>query len=280
MIPLNHMAAALLNYLKRFIYGTLPYAWGHLFCPNSPKLIYYKFLNEHGYSHYPYQFAKRYEEMVIDIREDVEKGLSYVVHRGTKKLYYPRNTERCKIEKNYKSLLIEQDSNHPHHYVDSINELRGKTLLDVGSAEGFTSLDAIECVKSLYLFEFETKWIEALKATFEPWKEKVMIVERYVGKENNDFCLTLDHFFQDKPSDNLFLKMDIEGAECDALSGAQGLFTKAKNLDFAICTYHRRGDRKAIASFLNQYHCDFLSRDGYLYVKHKLRTCLFRGYKA
>lgn len=276
----NNMASFIIKDLKRFIYGTFPYAWGSLFSPHSPKLIYYKFLKERGYSHYPYEFAKRYEEMVVDIREDKEKGLFYVMHHGIKKLYYPRNTEKSKIEKNYRALLIEQGMNHSHHYVDSLEEFRGKTFLDVGSAEGLTSLDAIEYVNFLYLFEFETEWIEALKATFEPWKEKVMIVERYVGRRNDDFCLTLDEFIKDKSRENLFLKMDIEGAECEALMGAEKLFTEAKNLDFAICTYHRRGDEAIIGAFLNRHHCKFSPRDGYFYVKHKFRTCLFRGHKA
>lgn len=274
------MATLVLKYLKTFIYGTFPYVWGSLFSPYSPKLSYYKFLMNHGYSHYPYEFAKKYEEMEVDVREDKEKGLLYVVHRGTKKLYYPRNTEKSQIEKNYRALLIEQDLNHPHRYVDSLDEFRGKTFLDVGSAEGLTSLDAIERVDFLYLFEFETKWIEALKATFEPWEEKVVIVEKYVGRKNDAFCLTLDEFIKDKPNDRLFLKMDIEGAECEALLGAEKLFAEAKQLDFAICTYHRRGDARTIGAYLKRHQCDFSSRDGYLYIKHQLRTCLFRGYKA
>ena len=61
---------------------------------------------------------------------------------------------------------------HPHHYADSVEEFRGKTLLDIGSAEGFTALDTIEVTRFVYLFEYEDKWIEALQATLSRGKRK------------------------------------------------------------------------------------------------------------
>lgn len=271
---------SILKDLKTFIYGTIPYVWMSLLFPDSPKRNYYKFLKDYGYMHYPYEFAGKYITMPIDIKKDKERDLLYVMHRGNKKLYYPRGYEKEMIDKNYRALLIEQDPKHPHHYVDSLEEFAGKTFLDVGSAEGFTSLDAIEHVRFIYLFEFESKWVEALQATFEPWKEKVVIVEKYVGKKNDVLNVTLDTFFKDKPKDDLFLKMDIEGAECDALRGAEGLFAEARSLDFAICTYHRKDDKKNISAYLDQKGCTYFHRDGYLYARHRLRTALIRGHKV
>ncbi|WP_106831974.1 FkbM family methyltransferase [Parabacteroides pacaensis] len=274
------MSSSVITGIKKFIYGTLPYTYLRIFNPTSPKLKYYKFLKEHTYSRYVYEFAQEYLNRKVQIQKDEGNGLFYVIHRNNKKLYFPRNYSILKIEKMYKALMIEQDRRHPHHYVDSLDEFQGKILLDIGAAEGFTSLDAIEKVEFVYLFECEPSWIEALTATFEPWKEKVRIIKKYISNHNDVVNQTLDNFLEDKPKDNLFLKMDIEGAECDALEGSKNLFSTGKNLDFAICTYHRKEDEKLISSYLNKYHCTFSAREGYIYVKHRLRVCLLRGNKA
>lgn len=266
--------------VKRFMYGVVPFLFIRMFDPNSPKCGYYQFIREHGYTHYPYAFAEEYLHIPVQIRHDSDKNLPYVVHRGSKRLYFPKEWSDKRVEGMYRALMIEQDSRHPHHYVDSLEEFKGKTLLDVGAAEGFTSLDAIERVDFIYLFECAPEWVEALTATFEPWQDKVCIIQKYIGKHDDQMNLTLDRFLENKRKDNLFLKMDIEGAECDALEGCKTLFAEAIRLDFAICTYHRKDDEKRISFYLDQYHCTYSSRQGYMYVKHKLRPCLIRGAKS
>ena len=47
--------------------------------------------------------------------------------------------------------------------------------MDAGCAEGYTSLEVVEEVDHLYLFECDEAWIEALEATFALWREKVTI---------------------------------------------------------------------------------------------------------
>ena len=129
--------------LKSILYGTLPFYYTKVFEPSSPKLAYYDYFRKRGYTRYPYDFAAEYLEMSIAVLWDKEKELPYVMHRGSKRLYFPREYSTSKIEKCYRALLIEQDVRHPHHYADSVEEFRGKTLLDIGSAEGFTALDTI-----------------------------------------------------------------------------------------------------------------------------------------
>ena len=97
--------------------------------------------------------------------------------------------------------------------MDSYEELKGETLLDIGAAEAVFTLDTIDYIDRAYLFECDEAWIEALEATFAPWNDKIMIVRKYVSDVDDDNNITLDTFFQDegRPIDNLFLKMDIEG---------------------------------------------------------------------
>ena len=43
------------------------------------------------------------------------------------------------------------------------------------------SLEIIEEAKHVYLFEQDEQWLEAIRATFEPWQAKVTIVQKYVS---------------------------------------------------------------------------------------------------
>ena len=47
------------------------------------------------------------------------------------------------------------------------------------------------------------------------------------------------------------IKMDIEGAEFDALHGAEKVIRRNKPL-LAICVYHRQGDMLAIMTYLRE----------------------------
>lgn len=274
------MSESILKKTKKFIYGTIPYIYTKITSPDSPKIRYYKYIKEHDYTRHIYDFAPAYINMKVDVMEDKEKGLRYVMHEKDKKLYFPEDFSKERIQKAYRSLLIEQHPEHPHHYIDSPDEIINKTILDIGAAEGIFSLSAIEEARMIYLFEYDPKWIKALKATFEPWKDKVRIIKKYISNINDDTQQTLDSFFTDKPVNDLFFKMDIEGAECSALAGAKELFSKATNLDFAICTYHRKNDARDISAFLDDYSCTYNPRKGYMYVMHRLRTGLIRGSKS
>ena len=81
---------------------------------------------------------------------------------------------------------MEQDHRSPHRYFDHIEEFKDKVLLDVGAAEGILSLMAIEQVKHVYLFECSEDWIDALNKTFEPWKDKVTIIKKFVSDKDDE----------------------------------------------------------------------------------------------
>jgi hypothetical protein len=201
--------------------------------------------------------------------------MPYVIHCD-KKLYFPKDTDKREVAENYKALLTEQDKKSAHRYVESYNRFTDKVLLDIGAAEGIISLEAIDKVKFVYLFECDPKWVETLEATFAPYKHKVEIIKKYVSDINDDTCLSLDTFLKDKSIDDLFIKMDIEGAELNALHGGSFVLKHAKNLDFSICLYHRAEDEFTIPEFLKSCGHEYVFSRGFLFIDWWLRRGIVR----
>ena len=222
--------------IKKFIYGTLPYYFMKGYKPGSPYLKYYEYIKEHGYSRHLYEFKDEYANMPVDVQKDEEKGL-YYVQKEEKRLYFRKSTPARKIQKYYRALSMEQDRRSPHHYFNSVKEVTGKVFVDVGCAEGYSSLEIIDEAKHVYLFEQDEQWLEAIRATFEPWQDKVTIVQKYVSDHNSSREQTLDDFFNNQTDEHLFLKMDIEGAERHALAGCKNLFQNCQKLQFAHTIY-------------------------------------------
>jgi hypothetical protein len=232
-------------------------------------------MGRYGLTPYPYSNMRKYRKTKIDCFFDELLGLPYVIHSG-KKLYFPKSHNVQEITTNYRCLITEQDVCSPHRYVYDINRLRGKTLLDVGAAEAIFTLDVIDVINHAYIFEYGEKWIEPLNATFAPWKDKMTIVRKYVGSVDNEDNITLDHFLENKEKSNLFLKMDVSGSERDILDGASHIFTKCRDMDFSITTYHKTDDAIEIAKTLDNYGYKYELTNGYLYFENELRKAIIR----
>ena len=208
----------------------------------------------------PYSFVKEYSYKNVVIYTD--NGWKYVLY-DNKRIYFPKTWPKIDIQLCYNNILCEQDRRSPHCYEEGSFRVQTSDIVaDVGAAEGFFALSVIEKVEKVYLFECEKEWIEALKKTFNPWQEKIEIVNKYVSDSNNDTCLTLDDFFKDKEVN--FIKADIEGAEIALLNGAKNILAKQKNLKLALCTYHREIDAENIQEVLkkNNFYTEFSS--GYM----------------
>jgi hypothetical protein len=244
--------------------------------PRTDKNRLYAFLGKNGIDAIPYGFTQEYKQMKIDCFWDESKNLYYVYHLD-KKLYFPCLGKEKNIVTIYKQLLKEQDIRSPHNYVEDINRLKGKVLLDIGAAEGIFALTCIDIVKEIYLFECDSQWIDALYATFAPWKEKVTIIQKRIGDTNDEKMATIDRIVSENSLSNLFLKMDIEGGERLALRGAdRTLRVEAGQIDYAICTYHKENDAQEINDTLSS--CGFQSEftDGYIYYENKMRKAILR----
>lgn len=227
-----------------------------------------------------YAFARMYDELKINIFYDVDCGMFFVYHKR-KKLYFAKFLDsEQKILKYYRNILMEQDENSPHRYLDTEFDVKdGDVVIDIGVAEGNFSLDIIDKVSKLYLIEADEEWIEALRETFKEYQDKVVIIKKYITSIDEGKYATLDNLI-DKPVD--FIKMDIEGNEWDALLGAEHLIKRSPKVKCAICTYHGDFDEILVKDVLERYEMNCSTTKGYMWFPEKIRqtyvsTRLCRG---
>lgn len=234
----------------------------------------FAFIGKYGITSYPHEYALEYKKLEIRVERDQEQNLPFVDHHG-KRLYFPEFYDNEKVKKDYRALLIEQDSRAAHRYVRSYNELQNRILLDVGAAEGIFALDTIDFTKGVIFFECMEHWQKPLNATFAKWADKVTFVKKYVGNKSEGDFVTIDKFLTGREKQNLFIKMDIEGAERMALEGAKETL-KGRNIQLAICTYHRKGDPEYMEALMKKsgYTTEF--SDGLMYWNKRLSKGIIR----
>lgn len=156
---------------------------------------------------------------------------------------------------------MEQDVNSPHRYqTDCFHVNQNDVVLDAGVAEGNFALDIIDLVDKLYLVECDERWVKALKCTFAPYKDKVEIIQGMLG-DGNKGSKTIDEIIGTGKVD--FIKLDIEGAEGEALSGSEQTL-KQNNVKLDICVYHNDDDEKKVKQFLGEMGYETKVSDGYM----------------
>lgn len=245
--------------------------------PKTEQNQMYQFMGKYGLTPHPWTFTLEYTKQAECF---VEKsiGLTYVVHKG-KKLFFPRNFSKKQVQDTYRSLIIEQDIRSPHRYLeDDYSQLQGKIVFDLGGAEGIFSLDSIDYAKHIFLFECEDVWIEALNATFSQWTDKLTIVPKYVSDKISAIETTIDSYIPLIDDAELFLKMDIEGAEPSALKGAEEML-RTRNVQLSVCAYHTPWDASDIQTYLTSLGYKTSFTDGYMYINYSFNKALIRASK-
>lgn len=226
---------------------------------------------------FPYDFQNQYVTENIEVFDDHDKRLRYVLLDG-KRLYFKRRWSKRKIRNLSNLLLKEQDIQSPHRYLTGQFKFEdGEVLVDVGVAEGNFALSVVEKASKLFLFEADKEWIEPLNATFEPWKNKVLIVNKFVSDVTNSTNMRLDDFISIEKT-GTFLKIDIEGGESRLLKGCELILSDQKPLKIAICTYHKQEDEKEFLSLLSQNGFKTSHSDGFMlyYYDKKMTAPYFR----
>lgn len=225
----------------------------------------------------PYYFQDQYFEDNIEVYDDADKGLRYVIMAG-ERLYFKKRWSKKRIRKSYNELIREQDPESPHRYEDkSFKFENGDVLADIGAAEGNFALSVVEKAERIILFESDREWIEPLNATFEPWKNKVTIVQKFVGDVDNSKYTTLDSYFT--PDEKLtFLKVDIEGAESLLFQGSKRILSEQYPLKIAVCTYHKQQDEVEFKALLSQNGFKTSHSNGFMLVftDRKIRAPFLR----
>ena len=243
-----------------------------------------RYLSQHPLTTFYGTFQERYPAGEITVFTDAKNGLPYVM-AGSKKLYFKRSQNKRTIQILYSNLLIEQDPLSPHCYSDDRFRVEeGDVMADVGCAEGFFSLMQIEKLERAYLFEQDREWIEALEATFAPWREKVTIIPRYVSDTNNSDEITLDDYPWQAGEKPCFYKIDVEGAEASVLRGMQRIL-RQKPLKIALCTYHHPEDFTLFSRFFQEHGFVYRANEGVMIFQNDLehttppyfRKCLIKA---
>jgi len=216
------------------------------------------------YSMIPYPFRENYYLMDIDIDFDHTLSMHYYL-MNDKKLYLPQGWREIDCKNYIRDMLIEQDEQSPHCYFDKIHKVnKTDVFLDIGSAEGMTALSVVDAAKKIYLFECDSQWNDALAATFAPYRNKVVFVNKMVGASIGEEMTTIDKMFSDNNED-LFIKIDIEGGEADFLLGAQNVL-KNNNVKLSICTYHKKNDVEDFRTFFNNLGYKTELTNGYIFA--------------
>jgi hypothetical protein len=228
--------------------------------PEEEKVIAY--LQKNGIHVFPYRFKDKYNPKKIKVYKDKEVNLYYIIFEN-KRLYYYKLKKIKKVQKYFNTLFIEQDIDSPHRYLtQNFNVKPDHVIVDVGAADGNFSLSVVEKAKELYLFEPHHQWVQALRSTFQPWKEKVNIIQKFVSNKNDGNNVSLDGFFHNKTID--FLKIDAEGSEDQVLDGCKNILSKRKQIKVALCAYHRQNDGIHFSKTLRQHGFSVTNSDGYM----------------
>lgn len=250
------------------------------------------YILQNGWCMYPYRALSAQCE--IKTGYDRELRLPFVMHRD-KRLYFPKSYSEAKCRQSYYS-LTQSDcilggkhmEKQPHQYQSETFKIeKGDVLADVGCAEGLLALDKIEEVEKVFLFEGDSKWVPALQATFRSYMDKVVIINKFVADKDSDTTITLKTALRDVSDKDVFIKMDIEGAEVEVLEGSRDFLSFSKNIKLACCTYHHQADADIMVTLYEEMGYQHEFSEGFMYFKAYdsqflfpyFRHCVLRGWK-
>ncbi len=133
------------------------------------------------------------DDMTVEVESGFDDSLRlpYVIHKG-KHLYFPRKYSVAQAEEAYRGyicgdrLLGKGEDFAPHQYQSKDYCVHdGDVVVDVGCAEALFSLDVIEQASKVYLIERDGIWKAPLLATFAPYKDKAVFVQKLVSDKDS-----------------------------------------------------------------------------------------------
>lgn len=231
------------------------------------------FLERNPLTIFPYPFSGDYSPEKVEVHTDPANDLPYVIQDG-KKLYFKRRWSVKRIQRAYSDLSREQDPMSPHRYLSGTFAISDTdSLADIGAAEGNFALSVIEKIRKLYLVEYDQEWVEALNATFAPWKDKVVIIGKYLSDSDDAKNMRMDTLLEMHP-DISFIKIDVDGFEQKVLNGSARTLAGVSPLKIALCTYHKNDDETVFTRILENNGFSVTPSRGYMihYYDKKIKS--------
>lgn len=257
-------------------------------CTDIDVLNTLKYMSENGVQVFNGEFTKKYDCYDIDVQYDDDNQMFYVIY-DNKKMYMKRSyTDKESVKTYVKSLLLEQDPESPHCYFNGrLNVNSGAVVIDAGVAEGNFALSIIDNVSRIYLIECDSEWMEALKLTMQPYKDKVVFCQKMLSDHSDESTICIDDLIESGEKVN-FIKFDVEGFEIMSLIGARKTISASDDFQCAICSYHKHGDQILIESLLHDMGVKTYNTNGYMFFKYEegcfvdpeLRRGLVQGIKV
>ncbi len=167
------------------------------------------------------------------------------------------------------------DTNDWHYYQKQHTQIvKGEILLDIGTAEGLFPLVVADTCSKIFLVEPSRLFVDCLKQTFEPFREKVVIHNVAVGSSDGTINFSEDGLMGrigehqqstvntidikkidsiiPEPQKITYLKADIEGHEYEMLKGAEFIIKNNKP-KIAITTYHDENNAQGMIDLILSY---------------------------
>lgn len=219
------------------------------------------YIKKYGVDTFTNKLCKKYIPDNIKVFYDEVNDMKYVF-LGGKKLYMPKVMCDEEIQDYIAFVCSEQDINSPHCYASLVDVPNESVVVDIGAAEGNFSLEVIDKVSKVYLFECNSKWKQALQETFKPYGDKVVIINERVDSKH-----PLDSFLKEVPD---IIKIDTEGCEKEIIFSSNIILNKKSSL--IIATYHRGKDADEIKRALIDIGFNIKFSKGLMIFLYKFKT--------